>query len=132
MIVPLNAGQNTIEMFNVTDHAVPRLDTMVITPSANALCSAPPSRPDNLTASAATKGVILQWTSSNWPADCANRFYNVYRSASSDFIPSSKNRIGGGIHASYADMTALCGITHTIWFRPLTPRVPQPLCKQAE
>ena len=64
--VPLNMGKNTIEFFNVTDHGVPRLDTMVIAATTNGICSDAPTtwRSDLLYA---VPGIKLNWTASTWP-----------------------------------------------------------------
>src|SRR5215469_5887022 len=62
MIVPLHAGRNSIEIFNVTDYGVSRLDTMVITSSANSLCSDAPSAPGGLSSTGMIKTIDLKWT----------------------------------------------------------------------
>lgn len=113
ILVPLNNGKNTIQIANVSDHGVGRLDTMVIAPSRSVLCSDAPSTPGGLLSSLASNQVHLTWTSSSWPSDCTTRYYDVYRSTNSGFIPSSSNRIASGLQsASYADGTALCGTTY--------------------
>jgi hypothetical protein len=38
ILVPLNAGKNTIEMFNVSNHGIARADTMTVTPAGSATC----------------------------------------------------------------------------------------------
>ena len=116
ILVPLNEGQNTIQLFNVSDHGVGRLDTMIIMPSGNTVCSGAPSSsesPRTLLTSIASQGVGLSWTSAMWPADCQTRYYDVYRSTSSGFVPSTKNRITSGLRTtSYTDVTASCGTTY--------------------
>jgi hypothetical protein len=43
ILVPLNAGKNTIEMFNVSNHGIARADTMTVTQAGSATCrDAPP------------------------------------------------------------------------------------------
>jgi hypothetical protein len=69
--VPLNMGKNTIQFFNVTDHGVARLDTMVIAATTNGICSDAPTTPGGLTSSTAVPGIKLNWTASTWPQDCS-------------------------------------------------------------
>jgi hypothetical protein len=108
IVVPLNAGKNTIEFFDVTNHGVPRLDAMVVTSNANNICSGPPTTPGGLAASPATQGINLNWAASTSPADCKVRYYDVYRSSKSDFVPSASNRVAGGLTpTSYNDHTGL-------------------------
>jgi hypothetical protein len=38
ILVPLNAGKNTIEIFNVSSHGIARADTMTVTPPGIATC----------------------------------------------------------------------------------------------
>jgi hypothetical protein len=113
ILVPLNQGTNTIQIANVSDHGVGRLDTMVIAPSVSTLCSDAPSTPGGLLSSLTGNQVHLTWTGSKWPSDCTTRHYDVYRSTTSGFIPSPKNEIATGLpSASYTDVTALCGTTY--------------------
>jgi len=112
MLVPLNAGKNTIEMFNVSDHGVARLDTMIVAPSEDELCSNAPTTPGDVI-STLNRGVELTWLSSAWPQDCVVRYYDVYRSTTLGFIPSTQNRIATRLEmTSYADATASCGTTY--------------------
>src|SRR3982074_2715551 len=39
ILVPLNAGKNTIEVFNVSNHGIPRVDTMTVTQPGSPTCS---------------------------------------------------------------------------------------------
>lgn len=50
--MPLNLGKNTIQFFNVTNHRVGRLDTMVIAPGTNGICSDAATTPGGLISSA--------------------------------------------------------------------------------
>lgn len=110
IVVPLKAGKNTIEMFNITNHGVGRLDTMTITPVGANACSPPPTAPAGLVAMGISGSVIgLNWKASTAPADCAVSQYNVFRSTTSGFVPSSNNQIAsGGTSLSSFDSTALC------------------------
>ena len=111
--VPLNMGKNTIQFFNITDHGVPRLDTMLIAATTNGICSDAPTTPGGLTSSTAVPGIKLNWTASTWPQDCSGGYYDVYRSTQPGFIPSSANQIASGLKGtSYNDVTALCSTTY--------------------
>jgi hypothetical protein len=68
----LNAGQNTITLFAVTDHGVSRVDEMTVTAASGSL----PSNPTNLTGVASSGQVALSWTASTGATA-----YNVYRGA---------------------------------------------------
>ncbi|HLY40513.1 MAG TPA: cellulose binding domain-containing protein [Terracidiphilus sp.] len=68
-------------------------------------CTTVPSAPSGLRGTAASSSVInLSWTSDTAPANCSVTGYNVYRSTTSGFTPSSANQIAGGVTAtSYSD-----------------------------
>jgi hypothetical protein len=113
LVVPLHAGKNTIQFFNVTNHGVPRLDTMAITGKTAAICSDAPTLPGALSAAAAMQGTKLSWTASTWPKDCSVTSYDVYRGTKSGFIPSDSNRIVSGVKTNtYNDTTAVCSSTY--------------------
>ncbi len=80
--------------------------------SAATSCTTLPSAPTGLAATAGSSSVInLTWTAVNPPANCAISFYNIYRSTTSGFTPSSANLVASGVTtASYAD-TGLTGST---------------------
>ncbi len=61
-------------------------------------CSAVPSAPSGLTATASSSSEInLSWTGVTPPANCTISSYSVYRSTSSGFTPSSSNLIASGV-----------------------------------
>jgi hypothetical protein len=66
----LNAGQNTITQFAVTNHGISRVDEVTVTAASGAL----PSDPKNLTGVAKSGQVALSWTASTGATA-----YNVYR-----------------------------------------------------
>jgi hypothetical protein len=68
-------------------------------------CATVPSAPSGLTASASsTSAINLSWTADTAPANCAIAGYNVYRSTTSNFTPTSGNLIAHGVNAtSYSD-----------------------------
>jgi beta-galactosidase len=75
-------------------------------------CTTVPSAPSGLTATASSSSVInLTWTAVTPPANCTISFYNVYRSTTSGFTPSSTTLVGSGVtSANYSD-TGLAGST---------------------
>jgi beta-galactosidase len=68
-------------------------------------CTTLPSAPSGVSATATSSSQItLTWTAVTPPANCTISFYNVYRSTTSGFTPSSSNEIASGIaSASYSD-----------------------------
>jgi fibronectin type 3 domain-containing protein len=73
--VRLQAGQNAIMIFAVTDHGISRVDTMSVSPASG---SSPPA-PTNLTATPGNGAVVLSWTGSNSATS-----YKIYRGPVSD------------------------------------------------
>jgi fibronectin type 3 domain-containing protein len=74
--VNLKAGQNSMELFAVTDHGISRVDTITLSPAS----ASAPAAPTNLTAVAASgTTVALAWTGSTGATS-----YNVYRGTVSD------------------------------------------------
>jgi hypothetical protein len=68
--VHLNAGQNSMTLFAVTDHGISRVDQMTVTPATGSL----PSDPTTLRGVAGSGQVALSWTASTGATN-----YNVYR-----------------------------------------------------
>jgi hypothetical protein len=114
ILIPLNAGKNTIQMFNVTNHGVARLDTMTVAPSGSSACSGAPIAPRGLSAAASSSTQInLSWIPTTPPPDCTLGYYNVFRSTTSGFTPSSSNQIASGATtSSYSDKTARCATSY--------------------
>src|SRR5262249_37654193 len=77
--VILNAGANSIALFAVSDHGVPRVDQMIVTPAAASV----PGGPTNLTATATpcSSGISLSWTASVAGEPTS---YSVYRGIMAD------------------------------------------------
>lgn len=73
--------------------------------SGGATCASMPSAPSGLNGTAASSSVInLSWNADTAPANCAIAGYNVYRSTTSGFSPSSSNLIASGVTStSYSD-----------------------------
>jgi hypothetical protein len=68
-------------------------------------CSTAPSTPSGLRGAAASSSVInLSWNADTAPANCSISGYNIYRSTTSGFTPSTANLIARGVTAtSYSD-----------------------------
>lgn len=77
-------------------------------------CSQVPSAPSGLRGVAASSSVInLSWTADTAPANCTITGYDVYRSTTSGFTPSTSNRIASGVTAtSYSDTGLTASTTY--------------------
>lgn len=75
--VLLHRGKNSIVMFAVSHHGVPRLDQMRITPAAASV----PGPPTNLTVTAGNASATLRWTASTSGHPTT---YTIYRGVMSD------------------------------------------------
>src|SRR5712692_3695086 len=95
IVIPLKAGTNTVQMFNVAGDGVSRVDVLDITAGGTPpSCSAAPSAPGGLSATAvSTSQINLNWTASTAPSGCTVGFYNVFRSTTAGFTPSGSNHI---------------------------------------
>jgi beta-galactosidase len=82
------------------------------TPSS--ACTAVPSAPTGLVASAASVSVIsLSWTAATAPTNCSISSYNVYGSATSGFTPSSSSLLAAGVTGtSYSNTGLTASSTH--------------------
>jgi hypothetical protein len=98
----LNAGQNALTLFAVTDHGISRVDEMTITPAAGPL----PSDPTNLVGVAGNAQVALSWTASTGATN-----YKVFRGTA--FDGEGTTAIATVTGPSYTDTTATNG---TLYF----------------
>jgi len=114
IVVPLNAGKNTVQMFNIASASIARADVMTVTSAESSTCSGVPSAPSGLNAQAAsTSQINLNWAGSTVPSGCAVGSYSVFRSTTSGFTPSGANQIATGVNATtYDDATASCATTY--------------------
>jgi hypothetical protein len=112
--VPLNAGKNTVQMFNIASASISRADALTITSGGGPSCGGVPGAPGGLSAIAASNSQInLSWTASTAPSGCTVGSYNVFRSTTSGFKPSSTNQIASGVTTtSFDDTTASCNTTY--------------------
>jgi len=78
----------------------------------SAICAAVPSAPAGLTATASSSSIIgLTWTAVTPPANCSISSYNIYRSTTSGFTPSSSNLIASGVSGTTYSNTGLAAST---------------------
>jgi hypothetical protein len=108
--VPLNAGQNIVQVFNVATQSVSRLDAMTVTASGTNSCSVLPQTPSGLSASEDSNNAIaLTWNATVAPAGCTVGYYNVFRGTTSGFAPSAANQIATVVSGTkYEDTTGVC------------------------
>ena len=98
----LNAGQNTIKLFAVTNHGISRVDEVTVSAASGAV----PSDPTNLTGVAKSGQVAL-----SWKASTGATAYNVYRGTV--FDGEAKTPIATVTSPSYTDT----GVTNgTLYF----------------
>jgi hypothetical protein len=114
IVVPLNAGKNTVEMFNIASASISRADTLTITAGGSSACVGVPTAPGSLSASTASANQInLNWSPSTAPAGCTIGSYSVFRSTTAGFAPSGSNQIASGLAStSYDDPKAVCNTTY--------------------
>ena len=114
IVVNLQAGTNSIQLFNLDGASLSRADTLDVTPAAPGTCIAVPPTPTNVSglAQSATQ-INLSWSSSAAPASCSTPSYDVFRSTNPAFVPSADNEIVNGIATgAYDDKAALCNLTY--------------------
>lgn len=114
MVVNLQTGTNSIQLFNLDGASLSRADALDVTPVAPGSCITAPSTPTNVSglAQSATQ-INLSWSSSAAPASCSTSSYDVFRSTNPAFVPSADNEIANGIATgAYDDKTALCNLTY--------------------
>jgi cellulose 1,4-beta-cellobiosidase len=73
-------------------------------------CSTAPAAPATATATASGTTITLTWASVTAPANCSVT-YNVYRSTTSGFTPSSSNQIGSALTTTSSVSTGLSAST---------------------
>ncbi|HUO28080.1 MAG TPA: immunoglobulin domain-containing protein, partial [Bryobacteraceae bacterium] len=84
-----------------------------LTVTSGTTCAAVPAAPAALTATAATSSAInLNWTAVAPPAGCTIGSYNLYRSTTSGFTPSSGNLIGNTASLTYSDTGLTASTTY--------------------
>lgn len=90
----------------------PVVSGIEIRSSSSGSCTAVPSEPLGLTASATSSSSIgLSWTAVTPPANCTISSYSVYRSTTSGFTPSSSTLIASGVTTTTYTNTGLTAST---------------------
>lgn len=75
-------------------------------------CTTAPSAPSGLTGTAASSSTInLSWNADTAPANCTITGYNVFRSTTPGFTPSSSNQIASNVTATSFSNTGLAAST---------------------
>src|SRR5258708_15394429 len=81
LVVPLNAGKNTVQMFNIASASIARADAMTVTAEGSSACGGVPGAPGGLNALAvSTSQINLNWTAATVPSGCTVGYYSVVRS----------------------------------------------------
>jgi Malectin domain len=112
IVIPLNGGVNTIQMFNVASQSISRADAITISPITGGSCALTAPTGATATSNSATE-VTLNWNAGNGSSGCTVDHYNVYRSTTQGFAPTNSNLIAGGLtNPSYVDTTGICGTTY--------------------
>lgn len=75
-------------------------------------CTTAPSAPSGLSATTSSSSVInLSWTADTAPANCTISGYNVFRSTTNGFTPSSSNQVASGVTATSYSSSGLTAST---------------------
>lgn len=75
-------------------------------------CTTAPSAPSGLTGTAASSSTInLSWNADTAPANCTITGYNIFRSTTPGFSPSSSNQIASNVTATSFSNTGLAAST---------------------
>lgn len=92
----------------------PMINGIQITSAASSgTCTAAPSAPTGLAATTSSSSSIgLTWTAVTPPTNCGISAYNVYRSTTSGFKPSSSTLLGSTSSTSYSSTGLAAGTTY--------------------
>jgi hypothetical protein len=105
------SGQIVIAYTNGTADQ-PKSSGIEIRGGSSSSCSAVPSAPGGLTATASSSSTVgLTWSAVTPPANCSISSYSVYGSATSGFTPSSSNLIASGVAGTSYSNTGLAAST---------------------
>ena len=103
--VHLNAGVNSITQFAVSDHGLPRVDLLTVTPATASV----PSGPTNLRAIAGNGSVTLTWAASTSGSPTS---YRVYRGTKSDGEVNTPVGTTSGTTTTFTDTGLRNGTTY--------------------
>jgi hypothetical protein len=103
-------------------------------PGTGGSCTAAPSAPTSLAATAQSSSAIgLTWTEAAPPANCTISSYNVYRSTTSGFTPGSGNLIASGVTStSYTNSGLTASTTYYYKVEALDSYGSSPASAQAQ
>jgi len=104
-----SSGQFVIAFTSVVNNSL--VSGIEVDSTSGGSCSGAPTAPGGLTATAASSSQInLSWTASTAGSGCSIT-YNVYRSTTNGFTPSSSNQIASGVSATTYSDTGLAAST---------------------
>ena len=107
-----NSSGQIVIAFTVGAANQPLVMGIEIRSSSSASCSAVPTAPAGLIATASSSSTIgLSWTAVTPPANCTISSYSVYGSMTSGFTPSSANLIASGVTTTTYTNTGLAAST---------------------
>jgi beta-galactosidase len=107
-----NSSGQIVIAFTLGAANQPVVSGIEIRSTSSGNCSAVPSAPTGLTATASSSSSIgLSWTAVTPPANCTISSYNVYGSTTSGFTPSSSNLIASGVTGTTYTNTGLTAST---------------------
>jgi hypothetical protein len=109
-----NSSGDIVIAFSAGAANQPLLMGLEIRSTSAPSCSAVPSAPTGLAATATSSSVIgLTWTAVTPPANCTISSYSVYRSTTSGFTPSSSTLVASGLTSpSYSNSGLAASTTY--------------------
>ena len=109
-----NSSGDIVIAFSAGAANQPLLMGLEIRSTSAPSCSAVPSAPTGLAATATSSSVIgLTWTAVTPPANCTISSYSVYRSTTSGFTPSSSTLVASGLTSpSYSNSVLAASTTY--------------------
>jgi len=107
-----NSSGQIVIAFSLGAANQPVVSGIEIRSGSSGSCSAVPSAPAGLTATASSSSAIsLSWTAVTPPANCTISSYSVYGSTTNGFTPSSSNLVASGVIGTTYTNTGLAAST---------------------
>jgi fibronectin type 3 domain-containing protein len=108
-----NSSGQIVIAFTAGAKDQPEFEGIEVLGSSSPTCSAVPSAPTGLTITGATSSSLtVNWTAVTAPVNCTVSSYNVYRSTTSGFTPSSSTLVGSATGTSYANTGLTASTTY--------------------